>query len=95
MRLREGDLVHDIAVHPSPGNEGALEVVVDGRRQTVWLRRLAEGRFVLQAGSLRETFHCVTDGGTVHLFWRGGVHVLQQEREGGRPSPRGEGARPL
>lgn len=93
MRLREGDLVHEIAVHPSLGNEGPTEVVVDGRRQTVWLRRVGEGRFVLRAGSLRETFHCVKDGATIHLFWRGVVHVLHQEPEGGRLSPRGEGAR--
>ena len=33
------------------------------------------------------------DGATIHLFWRGVVHVLHQEREGGRRSPRGEGAR--
>jgi acetyl/propionyl-CoA carboxylase alpha subunit len=93
VRLREDDLVHEIAVRTATGDGGATEVVIDGRPHTVRVLRLGGGRFALQDGPRRETFHCVTEGPRVHLFWRGAVHVLEREREGGRPSPRREEGR--
>lgn len=93
MRLREGDRVHEIAVAPASAEEGVTEVVIDGRPQPVRLRRLGGSRFALEAGARRETFHCVREGARVHLFWRGAVHVLVEEREGGRPAQRGESGR--
>ena len=92
MRLREGDRVHEIAVHPSSIAEGFTEVVVDGRPQRVRLVRLGGGRFALEVGARCHMFHCAREGSLVHLFWRGAVHALVEERSGARPA-RGETGR--
>ena len=86
MRLREGDRVHEILVQATP--EGA-SVLVDGRRVSVRVEAMRAGCFVVHHGSRRETLHFVRDGSLIHLFWRGVVHRITQEREGARGPQRG------
>ena len=88
MRLREGERVHELSLHETP--DGA-EVVVDGRRRHLRVEEAGPGRFVVDDGSRRERFHCVRDGAQVHLFWRGAVYRLSEEREGAR-GPQGGAA---
>jgi 3-methylcrotonyl-CoA carboxylase alpha subunit len=86
VRLREGDRVHELAVHETPDG---TEVMVDGRRLRLRVEELGRGRFVVAEGSRRETLHCVREGALVHVFWRGAVYRLSEEREGARGPQRG------
>jgi len=47
--------------------------------------------FVFRQGDRRETFHCVRDGDTVHLFWRGRAYRFEQETERSRATHRHAG----
>ena len=51
---------------------------------------MAPGTFVFRKGDRRETFHCVRDGDTVHLFWGGRAYRLEEETERSRASHRHE-----
>ena len=86
MRLREGERVHELLVQATP--EGP-SVLVDGRRVSVRVEEGHAGRFVVHHGSRPETLHCVRDGSLIHLFWRGVVYRLTEEREGARGPQRG------
>ena len=85
MRLLCGDERHEVVVRP--GRDG-LEVTVDGHAFRLRVLEVAPGTFVLEEGTRRETFHCVRDGDDLHLFWRGVVHRLSEEREGARVAHR-------
>ena len=89
MRLLCGDERHEVVVRP--GRDG-LEVTVDGHAFRLRVLEVAPGTFVLEDGARRETFHCVRDGDDVHLFWRGVVHRLSEEREGARAEHRPAGS---
>jgi 3-methylcrotonyl-CoA carboxylase alpha subunit len=52
---------------------------------------LGPGIFVFRQGDRRETFHCVRDGDTVHLFWRGRAYRFEQETERSRATQRHAG----
>ena len=86
MRLREGERVHEILVQSTA--EGA-SVRVDGRPVTLRVEQVRAGCFVVHHGSRREALHLVRDGSEVHLFWRGVVHHITEEREGARGPQRG------
>lgn len=81
MRLREGDRAHELEVRETPDG---TEVVVDGRRLHLLVEEVGPGRFVVSDGFRRDTVHCVRDGAQVHVFWRGAVYGLTEEREGVR-----------
>src|SRR5205085_2252052 len=49
------------------------------------------GIFVFRQGDRRETFHCVRDGDTVHLFWGGRAYRFEQETERSRATHRHAG----
>lgn len=85
IRLREGDLSHEVQVRSSPGG---LEVQVDGRVHRPVVEPLGAGRFVLLDGPHRRVFHCVRQGDSIHVAWQGQVHVLEQEREGASAAQR-------
>ena len=54
---------------------------------------VAPGIFVWRDGTRVETFHCVRDGDLIHLFWRGTVYRLEEDRESLRSGHRsGSGA---
>ena len=72
MRLVCGDQTFDVDVRTG---EGEVE-------------SLGPGVFVFRQGDRRETFHCVRDGDTVHLFWRGRAYRLEEETERSRASHR-------
>jgi 3-methylcrotonyl-CoA carboxylase alpha subunit len=72
MRLVCGDQTIDVDVRDG---EGEVEP-------------LGPGVFVFRQGDRRETFHCVRDGDTVHLFWRGRAYRLEEETERSRTSHR-------
>jgi len=88
VRLREAERVHELTVHATP--EGT-EVVVNGRRLCLRVEEVASGRFVVDDGMRRENLHCVRDGPLIHLFWRGAVYRLTEEREGALGPQRGAG----
>jgi acetyl/propionyl-CoA carboxylase alpha subunit len=45
---------------------------------------VAPGIFVWRDGDHVETFHCVRDGGVIHLFWRGTAYRLEEDGESSR-----------
>lgn len=81
MRLRCGDSVRT-AVPRTAG--GRLEVAVDGTAHAPEVEPLAPGTFLWRDGTRQETFHCVRDGGRIHLFWRGAPYVLEELSESDR-----------
>jgi 3-methylcrotonyl-CoA carboxylase alpha subunit len=85
MRFVSGDDRHEVALRET--GDG-LVVLVDGVSSSPRVSESAPGAFVLQDGLRSDTFLCVRDGEAVHVFWRGVVHELREEREGGRPSQR-------
>jgi len=86
LRVRCGDETREATVRE--GTDG-LEVSVRGQVFRFRLDEAAPGTFVLQNGTRVETFHCVRDGDEVHLFWRGEVYRLREEKERARPATRG------
>jgi 3-methylcrotonyl-CoA carboxylase alpha subunit len=53
---------------------------------------VSNGTFVFRNGRSTETFHCVRDGSTIHLFWRGTVYRLVEEAEARRGADRHGGS---
>jgi 3-methylcrotonyl-CoA carboxylase alpha subunit len=88
VRLREGDRVHELLVHET---SDGTDVVVDGQRLRLRVEEVGRGRFLVTQGLRRDVIHCVRDGGLVHLFWRGAVYRLAEEREGAWGPKRGAG----
>lgn len=80
-RLRCGDDRRQVAVRET---QQGLEVLVDGAAFSLDVRQVAPGTFCLRQGQHVETFHCVRDGGAVHLFWRGTAYTLFEEGDGRR-----------
>lgn len=79
MRWRCGDVLHEVLVRAS--KEG-LDVTVDGHAFHPVVEAVEPGTFVLRDGTSNTTFHCVREGDSVHLAWRGQVYTLVEEREG-------------
>ena len=67
---------------------GGLQVVVDGAAFAPVVEDAGPGTFLWRDGDRTETFHCVREGDTVHLFWRGSVYRLVEEEEGARAARR-------
>ena len=67
---------------------GALQVTVDGTAFAPVVEETGPGTFLWRDGDKSETFHCVREGDTVHLFWRGSTYRLVQEEEGGKGARR-------
>jgi len=65
-----------------------LQVVVDGATFAPVVEEIGRGSFLWRDGGRSEPFHCVRDGDTIHLFWRGSVYRLVEEEEGGRAARR-------
>jgi len=85
MRLSCGGDEREVDVRES---RHGLEVRVDGALLATVVEETAPGTFLWREGLRCETFHCVRDGDTIHLFWRGSVYRLVQEKEGGRAARR-------
>jgi 3-methylcrotonyl-CoA carboxylase alpha subunit len=85
MRLVCGDETIDVEVRE--GGAGA-HVTVAGQEFEAQVEPEGPGTFVFRRGDRRETFHCVRDGDTLHLFWRGRVYLLEEETERGRGAQR-------
>jgi 3-methylcrotonyl-CoA carboxylase alpha subunit len=81
IRLRCREQQHEAVVRES--SQG-LEVVVDGLVSRPDVEEIAPGSFVLREGTRVEGFHVARDGDAIHLFWRGAVYRLDEEREGQR-----------
>ena len=79
MRLRCGDVLHEVTVRAS---RDGLDVTVDGQAFRRVVERVQPGTFVLRNGASSTTFHCVREGDSVHFAWRGRVYTLVEEREG-------------
>jgi 3-methylcrotonyl-CoA carboxylase alpha subunit len=86
VKLRDGERVYEIAVR---GRGESLQVVLDGRPLPVRVEELSPGRFLTVAESGGEIVHCVREGPSIHVFWRGAVYRLEEEREGARPGAPG------
>jgi 3-methylcrotonyl-CoA carboxylase alpha subunit len=85
MRLLCGDETIDIDVR---GGQGEARVTVAGQTFEMRVEPAGAGTFVCSQGDRRQTFHCVRDGDTVHLFWDGRVYRLEEETERSRASHR-------
>jgi 3-methylcrotonyl-CoA carboxylase alpha subunit len=85
MRFTCGGDQREVFVRES-GN--GVQVVVDGAAFAPVIEETGRGSFLWREGERSEPFHCVRDGDTIHLFWRGSVYRLVQEEEGGRAARR-------
>jgi 3-methylcrotonyl-CoA carboxylase alpha subunit len=85
MRLVCGEETIEIEVREGGA---AAHVTVAGQRFEVEVEPAGPGTYVFRQGERRETFHCVRDGDTVHLFWRGRAYRLEEETERSRASHR-------
>jgi acetyl/propionyl-CoA carboxylase alpha subunit len=85
MRLVCGDQTIEIEVRDEGGE---AHVRVAGQAFELQVEAVGPGAFVCGQGDHRETFHCVRDGDTVHLFWRGRAYRLEEETERRRGSQR-------
>jgi 3-methylcrotonyl-CoA carboxylase alpha subunit len=85
MRLACGGDQREVEVRATPRG---LEVEVDGSLIPAEVEETAPGTFLWRQGDRGEVFHCVRDGDTIHLFWRGSAYRLVQEKEGGRAARR-------
>lgn len=85
MRLSCGGDQREVDLRES---RQGLQVVVDGAVIVPLVEEIGPGTFLWREGSRSETFHCVRDGDTIHLFWRGSVYRLVEETEGGRGTRR-------
>jgi 3-methylcrotonyl-CoA carboxylase alpha subunit len=88
VRLACGDERHDVQVREE---KDGLQVTVDGRAFRLRVAPAGTGTYVLEDGTRRETFHCVRDGDTVHLHWRGVVYHVMEERARAAPRHGGHG----
>ena len=85
MRLACGGDRREVDVRES---RGGLQVTVDGAVFVPVLEETAPGTFLWRDGARAETFHCVREGDTIHVFWRGSAYRLVEEKEGGRAGRR-------
>jgi 3-methylcrotonyl-CoA carboxylase alpha subunit len=85
MRLSCGGDQREVEVRES---RQGLQVVVDGAAITPILEAAGPGTFLWREGSRSETFHCLREDDTIHLFWRGVAYRLVEEKEGGRAARR-------
>jgi len=85
MRLTCGGDRREVEIRESGGG---LQVVVDGATFAPVVEEIGRGSFLWRDGGRSEPFHCVRDGDTIHLFWRGSVYRLVEEEEGGRAARR-------
>jgi acetyl/propionyl-CoA carboxylase alpha subunit len=85
MRLLCGEETIDIEVREGSGE---ARVTVAGQALALQVEPAGPGTFVFRQGDRRETFHCVRDGDTLHLFWRGRAYRLEEETERTRASHR-------
>ena len=85
MRLSCGGDQREVDLRES---RHGLQVVVDGAAIVPVVEEIGPGTFLWREGSRSETFHCVRDGDAIHLFWRGAVYRLVEEKEGGRGARR-------
>ena len=68
---------------------GETELEVDPRAAaSLEVRQLDPGTFVLRTGDTVETFHCLREGDSIHLHWRGATYRLEEAGEGGRRAHR-------
>lgn len=82
MRLTCGAESRDVAVR---ANGKGVEVIMGDRRFLVEIEEAGPGVYTLRDAEGRaQTFHCVRDGETIHLFWQGVVYRLTEEKDGGR-----------
>jgi 3-methylcrotonyl-CoA carboxylase alpha subunit len=85
MRFSCGGDQREVFVRESANG---VQVVVDGAAFAPVVEETGRGSFLWREGERSEPFHCVRDGDTIHLFWRGSVYRLLGEEEGGRAARR-------
>jgi acetyl/propionyl-CoA carboxylase alpha subunit len=85
MRLACGDEVIEVDVLESGGT---ARVTVAGQAVDLQVEAAEPGVYVSVRDARRETFHCVRDGGAVHLFWRGRAYRLEEDTEESRAAHR-------
>jgi 3-methylcrotonyl-CoA carboxylase alpha subunit len=65
---------------------GGLRVRVGPQVFTLRLERSGERTYRVTMGDAVETLHCVADGGTIHVFFRGRAYRLSRESATARPA---------
>jgi len=73
VRLACGGSEFEIMVGSSASS---TDVRVDGQPFAPKIEEVMPGIFILVEGDHRETFHCVREGKTIHLFWKGQNYKL-------------------
>lgn len=85
MILVVGGRRHEISIRQ--GKDG-ITGEVDGHPIDLAVEAMGPGTFVLRHAGRLETFHCVRDGGRIHLAFRGDAYALEEEKEGARAAAR-------
>jgi acetyl/propionyl-CoA carboxylase alpha subunit len=75
VRVRVGGQEHRVEVRSSV--EGP-RVVVDGASIAADVSPAGPGTFLLRRHDAAEAFHCVREGRTIHLWWRGSVYRIEE-----------------
>ncbi|MCI4355008.1 MAG: hypothetical protein L3K06_06550 [Thermoplasmata archaeon] len=75
MKVVSSGHEHEVRLRSSTES---VSVDVDGDTFAMDLRPLAPGTFVLRRDTGVETFHCVREGSTLHLSWRGRTYRLEE-----------------
>jgi 3-methylcrotonyl-CoA carboxylase alpha subunit len=73
------DAGHRYDVGPATPADGVIRVRVDGETVDLALEPIAPGTYRVQREGRTETLHCVAEGATIHLFWRGRAYRLRRE----------------
>lgn len=81
MLLRCGETLRTVELRAAVRG---VEVTVDGVAHAPDVEPLGPGTFLCRDGARQETFHCVREGGRIHLFWRGVPYVLEEASESER-----------
>jgi 3-methylcrotonyl-CoA carboxylase alpha subunit len=69
---------HRYATSGPTSGDGLVRVTVDGETFSLAVEPAAPGIYRVCIGDRVETLHCVADGTTVHLFWRGRAYRLRR-----------------
>jgi 3-methylcrotonyl-CoA carboxylase alpha subunit len=85
IRLVCGDDRREVDVRETPDG---LVVGIDGQAFAPRVSEIGPATFLWRVGDRQETFHCLRDGDTIHLFWRGRAFRLRVETASRRAAAR-------
>ena len=72
--------------------EGQVHVAVDGQAFALAVEPVAPGTYRVQNGDRAEVIHCVADGTTIQIAWRGRTYRLRRQTAAARAGVSGRGS---